>query len=487
MSSSPSVQNVQGDGPGGVIPGSVTPINSLGTNNDTQSVPVSVLSLENFTSELVSQVGGTVSAQIFSQLSDVLPSLIDQAVSKRMENIGIQEATQDTISVAASDNLDQDSVSNLDSLFEHQPRDIGSRTTEAIGASLPSDDLRVSVLRNGYVPSQNNVDISAQSPSNVAIGAQTPSIGAIGAQSIQARDEGAPSEDSSSLNDLVAGKRKRDDLDMVPSILESVDEEMPDSSDLGGAIAEGLATRVEKCYIQNSAVNKSLQDIMKQYKCPSNSLLLRVPKVPPQLKLIKNYSDNNSYVKSIEGSLYSTQNFVAKSAVIFTNIAAHVLDKAQKGEIIDAKQVTKDCLRGITLLGHVSAELEQKRKNNLRNVLDSKFHSMCGPKPGSDEAKREKPKNCGTEFLFGDDFQKVSTDAKNLHNMAKRTSNDHNSNKSSSSSASFLDKGKKSSQPPPRGKNSNSNNGNSSNNNNNYNNNNNNSNRFNQKKKQKNN
>ena len=72
---------------------------------------------------------------------------------------------------------------------------------------------------------------------------------------------------------------------------------------------------------------------------------------------------------------------------------------------------------------------------------------MCGPKPGSDEAKKEKPKNSGSEFLFGDDFRQVTKDARNLHNMAIQASSKTQS-KARSSSSSFLENGNKPPQPP---------------------------------------
>ena len=450
---------------------------------------VSVLSVEEFTSNIVSQVGSQVTQNIFTQLVDVLPTFIDQALSKKFPE-GSQNPVEngspdnDNLSIAASDNLDKQSSC---SLFDKIGEGLGPKSLDKdIGSNISQQDRRLSVLRENFIPSDQSIDISSG-----VVGTQPPirdsgshsSARDIGAQQISLRDEGAHStslrdigaHSMSSVGDLIndSGKRKRaDDLDMVPSLLEGIDDEMPDNPDLGAEILAPLAERVKKAFIENSAINKSLQEIMKKYKTPSNALCLRVPKVPPQIRMMDNFQDNKSFVKSNETSMYSTQNYVAKTATIFANIVEHVMIKANAGEIIDAKQVSKDCLRGITLLGHVSAELERKRKNNLRNILDQKFHSICGPKPGSDEAKKEKPKNSGTEFLFGDDFNQVAKDARNLHNMANQTQTkaSNKSQSSSSSSSSFLDRGNKPPQPPYKGRNQRNNGNNNSHNSNNYNN-----------------
>ena len=93
---------------------------------------------------------------------------------------------------------------------------------------------------------------------------------------------------------------------------------------------------------------------------------------------------------SNEKSLYSSQKFVVKTITVMSDIADSVLlasDKGRSGGPIGHVNIVKTCMNGITSLGHVSEEFEQKRKNNLRNIVHKDFVALCGPKPGSAACK----------------------------------------------------------------------------------------------------
>ena len=68
-------------------------------------------------------------------------------------------------------------------------------------------------------------------------------------------------------------------------------------------------------------------------------------------------------------------------------------------------------MNGITLLGHVSAEFERKRKNNVRNIVHKDSVASWGPKPDSATYKA-KPRNTRSKYLFGDNLKQVAKDAK---------------------------------------------------------------------------
>ena len=76
---------------------------------------------------------------------------------------------------------------------------------------------------------------------------------------------------------------------------------------------------------------------------------------------------------------------------------------------------------GITLLDHVSAEFERKRKNNLRNIVHKDFVALCGPKPGS-VAYKGKPRNTRSKCLLGDNFKQAAKDAKRSEEITKKDS-----------------------------------------------------------------
>ena len=75
----------------------------------------------------------------------------------------------------------------------------------------------------------------------------------------------------------------------------------------------------------------------------------------------------------------------------------------------------------ITLLGHVSAEFEQKRKNNLRNIIHRDFVALCGPKPGS-AAYKAKPRHTQSKYLLGDNLKQAAKDAKRSEEITKKDS-----------------------------------------------------------------
>ena len=110
---------------------------------------------------------------------------------------------------------------------------------------------------------------------------------------------------------------------------------------------------------------------------------------------------------SNEKSLYSSQSFVVKTISIMSDIANSVLlasDNGPSGGRIDHVNIVKACMNGITLLGHVSAEFERKRKNNLRNIIYKDFVALCGSKPCS-AAYKTKPRNTQSKYLLGDNLK----------------------------------------------------------------------------------
>ena len=123
-----------------------------------------------------------------------------------------------------------------------------------------------------------------------------------------------------------------------------------------------------------------------------------------------------------EKSLYSSQNFVVKAITIMSDIANSVLlasEDGPSGGPINHINIVKACMNGITLLGHVSAEFEWKRKNNLRNIIHRDFVALCGPKPGSD-AYRAKLRNTQSTYLLGDNLKQAGKDAKKSEEITKK-------------------------------------------------------------------
>ena len=92
--------------------------------------------------------------------------------------------------------------------------------------------------------------------------------------------------------------------------------------------------------------------------------------------------------------------------------------KGGQSKALNPREIAKDALNGITLAGAVAADLAQKRRNNVRKICANDFKSLCGPKPGSLEAKK-KPTNKGEEFLLGDNLKEASKEAKRGADICK--------------------------------------------------------------------
>ena len=125
-----------------------------------------------------------------------------------------------------------------------------------------------------------------------------------------------------------------------------------------------------------------------------------------------------------EKSLYYSQNFVVKAITIMSNIANSVLlasDNGPWGGPINHINIVKACMNEIALLSHAWAEFEQKRKNNLRNIVHRDFVALCGPKPGS-AAYKAKPRNTQSKYLLGDNLKESAKDAKRSEEITKKDS-----------------------------------------------------------------
>ena len=172
-------------------------------------------------------------------------------------------------------------------------------------------------------------------------------------------------------------------------------------NDLGVQEAEGpavdkfLAEKINHTYFESSAGNTKLQKIMKENHQPSYLMVVKAPKLNPEFESCHQFQNNASFVMPNEKSLYSSQNFVVKTIAIMSDIANSVLsasDNGPSGGPINHVKIVKACMNRITLLGHVLAEFERKRKNNLRSIFLKDFVALYGPKPGP-AAYKAKPRN----------------------------------------------------------------------------------------------
>jgi hypothetical protein len=143
-------------------------------------------------------------------------------------------------------------------------------------------------------------------------------------------------------------------------------------------------------------------------------------------------------VLSNEHSLYASSNIASFAISLLSKLAdsAYAATLGKDAKKLDPKQVVRECLSAITLIGASAAEMAQKRRNNIRKLCADDFQSLCGPAPGTPAAKK-KSTNKGTEFLLGDDLKSASKEAKRSADICKQSG-------SSSSASPYTDSNQKS-------------------------------------------
>ena len=206
--------------------------------------------------------------------------------------------------------------------------------------------------------------------------------------------------------------------------MHQVDDDLGIQEAEGPAVDELLAEKINHAYFESSADNTKPQKIMKENQHPSNFMAVKPPKLNPEIESCHQFQNNASFVMSNKKSLYSSCNFVVKTITIMADTANSVLlasDNGPSGGPINHVNIIKACMNRITLLVHVLAEFERKRKNNLRSIVHIDFVALCGPKPGS-AAYKAKPKNTRSKHLHGNNLKKVAKDAKRSEEITKKDS-----------------------------------------------------------------
>ena len=272
-----------------------------------------------------------------------LPDYIDKIISKKLDE-------QDAISLHANlTNIDEDSDSN-----------------------------RVNNNGEKYNSDQNDRDKGSHN---------------IDADQVSAARGISQKDTDSSLGELFITRKRhssKDDdeppLKMSREILHQVGDELGIQEVEGLAVDELLAAKIGHAYFESAADHAKLQKLMKENQHPSNLMAVKPPKLNAEIEPCHQFQNNTYFFMTNEKSLYSSQNSVVKAITIISDIANSVLlasDNGPSGGPINHINIVKTCMNGITLLGHVSAEFERKRKNNLRNIVHRDFVALCGPKPGS--------------------------------------------------------------------------------------------------------
>ena len=234
-------------------------------------------------------------------------------------------------------------------------------------------------------------------------------------------------------NDKENDKEEEDPekLDMVEELLRQCEDDVQITDDYGPKIRSAIAARVTKYFTKGAAQSDARATIFKKYKLAENVSEIDAPKLNPGILNNKSGYTTYKFVNNNEKTLYNIQNNVTRTAMAVTNVITHAMKQEEKGEMMNPKDVTSTCLEAITLLGYVSKQLSNRRKDNLKSYINDDLRSLC------DHDRKT------TKFLLGDDLSKGARDAREIAKLSNKKSNNNRNNNSSNyrqSSSSYPSK-----------------------------------------------
>ena len=142
----------------------------------------------------------------------------------------------------------------------------------------------------------------------------------------------------------------------------ALDEATSSESQTAPAIDDRLARVITNTFLSSAADSQILNSTMKAYYMPENLGKLKVPKMNPEVLIMKKYVDNEDFVQANEKSLYSLHNYESKAAAILANIANHTIQVMDGTVKSDPNLVLKDCISAITIPYWAICQLTQSTK-----------------------------------------------------------------------------------------------------------------------------
>ena len=86
---------------------------------------------------------------------------------------------------------------------------------------------------------------------------------------------------------------------------------------------------------------------------------------------ILNLDSINPYTKTNEAKLYDIQQNVGRATMAMARVAEKILEDENSNHVVDTRQVLKGCLDAVSLLGHASREISNRRKSNIKYSIVS--------------------------------------------------------------------------------------------------------------------
>lgn len=215
-----------------------------------------------------------------------------------------------------------------------------------------------------------------------------------------------------------------DDVDVCEEILRRCDEGAF-SQEVGPEVHSALGKRVLKYWEKGADNSENRRTLFKKYLTPGNLTSLDPPKLNEEVKTLKTFQ----YFKENERKLYDIQQNVSKACFAIVDVLEKTLNSERENRVVDSASVVQGSLHAISLLGHSSREISDRRKKNIKYCLNNNLAELCSSTRPT------------TKWLLGDDLSKGAKEAKELASLGKKlTGKSQQSSYKTSNSQSYSSK-----------------------------------------------
>ena len=227
--------------------------------------------------------------------------------------------------------------------------------------------------------------------------------------------EGTPDPESGHCSDsealLGAGKSADSkDKSAKDEFLENLSKSFEDKEETSEPVEDKLESIITKRWHQK-LTEKQLKEKADKYTRPENCKTLVAPRVNKEIwaKLERKVRGEDLKISQPQKVLASAGSAIAQSTQLL--LKARIENKA-----VDVEELIRMNADSLALLGHVSGDLAQLRRDNIRPHLSEDFYSLCSTQVPV------------TDYLFGneDDLQTRITNITASNKISRATSNKRN-------------------------------------------------------------